>query len=281
MDTKFDLLRKWGATVRVGLSNGLGKENTRVRMGSTFLTAFTLYCKVLPNRKPILVVVSCGSVEGQVMELREALVQIAEIRRQMAQGQIFRGYRAASTAFTGLVALVNGLLLSAVFPVPVLSERPEYAGEIANWHRLFVIAWAAAAALCMVVVGVEMVIRTRRSNSDVQRQLTLLAVEQFMPTVVAGGLLTWVFMDFLPQHIWMLPGLWMILFSLGVFASARLLPRAVFGVGAFYLLAGIATMILMPAGHPNLMNLYMGAAFGCGQLALAAILYFKLEKVHE
>ena len=39
----------------------------------------------------------------------------------------------------------------------------------------------------------------------------------------------------------MLPGLWQILFSLGVFASCRLLPRATFGVAVFYLVAGLAT----------------------------------------
>jgi len=44
------------------------------------------------------------------MELREALTQIAEIRQQMARGTIFRGYRAATTAFSGIVAIVTGLL---------------------------------------------------------------------------------------------------------------------------------------------------------------------------
>ena len=39
------------------------------------------------------------------MELREALTQIAEIRQQMARGEVFRGYRAATTAFSGVVAL--------------------------------------------------------------------------------------------------------------------------------------------------------------------------------
>jgi len=215
------------------------------------------------------------------MELREALTQIAEIRQQMARGQIFRGYRAATTAFTGAVALVNGLLLTALLPAPqVAGTADEIRRAAEQWNLFFVICWVAAAALCLLVVGIEMVIRTRRSSSELQRQLTLLAVEQFVPSIVAGGLLTWVFLDFLPAHAWMLPGLWMVFFSLGVFASARLLPRAVFAAAAFYLIAGIATLLSMPQ-HPSLMNLYMGVVFGVGQLAISGILYVKLERTHD
>jgi len=43
-------------------------------------------------------------------------------------------------------------------------------------------------------VAIEMAIRTQRSSSQVQKQLTLLAVEQFMPSVIAGALLTWFFL---------------------------------------------------------------------------------------
>ena len=41
------------------------------------------------------------------MELRDALTQIAEIRQQMARGEVFRGYRAATTAFSGMAALLT------------------------------------------------------------------------------------------------------------------------------------------------------------------------------
>jgi hypothetical protein len=200
------------------------------------------------------------------MELREALTQIAEIRQQMARGQVFRGYRAATTAFSGLVALVTGVL--------------ELCFSTDLQPASFVVPWVTAAALCVGVVGVEMVIRTRRSASAVQRQLTLLAVEQFMPSIVAGGLLTWVFCEFLTAQVWMLPGLWMILFALGVFASARLLPREVFGVAGFYLLAGVTTLIAGRAAGVVALNAAMAMVFACGQAAIAGILYFRLERTH-
>ena len=40
------------------------------------------------------------------MELREALTQISEIRRQVARSHLFRGYRALPVAFSGLTALL-------------------------------------------------------------------------------------------------------------------------------------------------------------------------------
>jgi hypothetical protein len=205
------------------------------------------------------------------MELRDALSQIAEIRQQMARGQVFRGYRAATTAFSGAAALATGLLQPVLVPHPI--DTP----------ISFVLLWVAAAALCLLAVGVEMVVRTRRSQSHVQRQLTLLAVEQFVPSVAAGGLLTFVFCDFLPDHLWMLPGLWMVLFSLGVFASARLLPRAVFAVAGFYLLAGVFTLVATRSPDLGLRfsPWVMGGTFACGQALTAAILYVTLERAHD
>ena len=40
----------------------------------------------------------------------------------------------------------------------------------------------------------------------------------------------------------MLPGLWQVLYSLGIFASCRLLPRAIFGVAVFYLHRGLGAL---------------------------------------
>ena len=51
------------------------------------------------------------------------------------------------------------------------------------------------------------------------------ALEQFLPGIVAGFLLTGVLLRCAPQSLWMLPGLWQVLFSTGVFASCRFLPR--------------------------------------------------------
>jgi hypothetical protein len=88
---------------------------------------------------------------------------------------------------------------------------------------------------------------------------------------VAGALVTAVLIRVAPEAVWMLPGLWQILFSLGVFASARFLPRAVFVVAAWYLFAGLICLAI--AASARLLSPWMmGLPFGIGQLLAAAIL---------
>jgi hypothetical protein len=77
----------------------------------------------------------------------------------------------------------------------------------------------------------------------------------------------------------MLPGLWQILFGLGVFASCRLLPRATFWVGVFYLGSGLAVLALAHQ-EAALSPWAMGLPFGAGQMLAAAVLYFTLEREH-
>jgi hypothetical protein len=75
----------------------------------------------------------------------------------------------------------------------------------------------------------------------------------------------------------MLPGLWQILYSLGVFASCRLLPRATFVVAVFYLATGLACLALA-RGAAAFSPWAMGLPFGSGQLLAAAVLYQTLER---
>ena len=75
----------------------------------------------------------------------------------------------------------------------------------------------------------------------------------------------------------MLPGLWSLVFSLGVFASYRLLPRQVFWVGLYYGLCGAGCLLFGQGAHA-LSGWQMGISFGGGQLLCAAILYWTLER---
>ncbi len=98
------------------------------------------------------------------------------------------------------------------------------------------------------------------------------ATEQFIPAGVAGALLTFVLFRFAPQCLWMLPGLWQIMFSLGLFASCRSLPRPIFAVAVWYLGTGL-TVLALASGAQAFSPYAMALPFGIGQLAMAAILY--------
>jgi hypothetical protein len=199
------------------------------------------------------------------MELREALSQIAEIRQHVARTEVFRGYRAVPVAFSGLLALTAAAYQSVCLPNP-LQDLPAY-----------LTLWVGAAVLSALGAGAEMGLRLRRSDSSWARETTWLAVEQFLPCMAAGALVTLVLVWRVPEEAWLLPGIWQVLFSLGVFASYRLLPRAVFWVGLFYLAAGVASLALA-RGDAALSPWAMGLPFGGGQLLAAAILYWTLER---
>ncbi len=202
------------------------------------------------------------------MELREALTQITEIRLQMARTELFRGYRAVPAAFSGLVALLAAALQSLVVQDPVQ--------EI----NTYLILWIGAAAISGASAVVEMGIRARHAASPLTRELTFLALEQFCPCLIAGALVTLVVVRSAPESVWILPGLWQVLYSLGIFASRRLLPRLMFGVAVFYLLTGLVALAFMQGQHA-LDAWAMGLPFCLGQLLAAAVLYQTLERDHD
>ena len=199
------------------------------------------------------------------MELREALGQIDEIRRQMARTEVFRGFRSLPVAFTGTLALAASVVQSVWIPEPTR--------DISSYLTL----WIGAAAVGVAAAGVEMLNRTRRSRWT--REQAWLAVEQFLPCLVAGGLSTIVVVRSAEAETWMLPGLWSIFFALGIFAIRRLLPRATFGVACYYLILGLADLS-MARGDWALSPWAMGLPFGGGQLFAAAVLYSTLERDH-
>ncbi len=201
------------------------------------------------------------------MDLQEALTQIYEIREQVAQTEVFRGYRAATVAVTGLLALVGALVQTVCIPDPVQ--------DVVAYLAL----WTGVAILGMSVTGAEMLWRCRQCWSTHKIVTHTLAVGQFLPAIIAGGLVTFVLAATAPQVLWLLPGLWSIFFSLGIFASYRLLPRATFLVAAFYLFAGLIVVVLA-RGQLALSPWAMGLPFGVGQFFAAAVLYWTLERSH-
>jgi hypothetical protein len=99
---------------------------------------------------------------------------------------------------------------------------------------------------------------------------------QLAPTFVAGALLTGAALnsDHAPILIPYLPGLWSLIFALGVFACRPYLPRATFGLGCYYLVTAGTLFAFAPA---SLQPWAMGFTFGIGQLLAAGIVYRDIE----
>src|SRR5215475_11956829 len=122
-----------------------------------------------------------------------------------------------------------------------------------------------------MLIGAEMVARTRRIHSGFADEMIHAATEQFIPAGVAGVLLTVVLYRYAPASLWMLPGLWQIVFSLGLFASCRSLPRPMFAAALWYLATGLACLAFANGAHAS-SPYAMGLPFLVGQMLAAAVL---------
>jgi hypothetical protein len=193
-------------------------------------------------------------------DLRKALGDITSMRRQMARSTEFRGYGPATLAGTAGFALLAAAIQTRLAPDP--------ANQLGRYLTIWI--WTALASAALI--GVQMHTRTRRIHSGLADEMIRMAVEQFLPSALAGALVTLVLVRYVASASWMLPGLWQIIFSLGVFSSCRFLPRAMVAAGAWYLATGLVCLALADARA--LSPWVMAIPYAAGQLLVAGILYF-------
>jgi hypothetical protein len=196
-------------------------------------------------------------------DLERALADITAIRSQLARGTQFRGYGPVTVAATGSLALLAGALQALYVPDPGAALLS------------YLILWAGMAVVAVALAAAEMIARARREHGGLADEMLYAAVEQYIPAGVAGSLVTVVFYRYVPDSMPLLPGLWQIVFSLGVFASCRSLPRGMFSVAVWYLATGLATLALSDVAP--LSPLVMAIPFGAGQLLMAFVLYRATE----
>src|ERR1700716_1422967 len=193
-------------------------------------------------------------------DLDKALADITAIRSQMARGAEFRGYGPMTVAAMGVLAILAAGVQGVWLPDPATDVFA------------YLVLALATATVSIALIGVEMVARTRRIHSGLADEMIHAATEQFIPAGVAGVLLTVVLYRYAPQSLWMMPGLWQIVFSLGLFSSCRPLPRPMFAAAVWYLAAGLASLAFANGPHP-LSPYAMAVPYGVGQLLIAIVLY--------
>jgi hypothetical protein len=194
-------------------------------------------------------------------DLDKALADILAIRSQLAAGTAFRGYGPATVAATSGIALLTAVLQFLWLNDPTRQPVTFFAG------------WAAAALLSAALIWIEMLARSYRHHSGLADAMIQQAIGQFLPAGAAGLLLAIMLWKFAPETLWMLPGLWQVLVSLGVFASVRSLPRSIAFGGTWYFLSGFTVLLLASQNH-LLSPWTMGLPFAAGQLLMAALLFF-------
>ncbi len=194
------------------------------------------------------------------MDLTRALDQLSEIHHHLSRAEVYRGYRSQTVAATGGLALIGAWAWETW-----LAEAPPSTA---------VLYWVALAGVCLIMVSCD-VLKDYPGHSPAQQRITRKAVGQFLPTLAVGGVLTLAF-ALESSTVGLLPGLWALVFALGVFSSRPYLPQGVGWVALFYLVAGSGLLLSWKAGFGTAWT--MGCVFGVGQLALSAVLYWNLER---
>jgi hypothetical protein len=197
-------------------------------------------------------------------ELNKALGEISSIRRQVARSTEFRGYGPVTLATTGVFAMVAAAV------------QARWAPDAAEHVAAYLSIWVSTAVISAGLAGVQVYRRTQRVHSGMSNEMIRMAVEQFMPAAAAGLLMTIVVLRAVPGTAWILPGLWQMIFGLGVFSSCRFLPRPMVAAGLWYLLTGL---ISISFGDGRAFSPWvMGIAFGVGQMLVAGILLESARK---
>src|SRR5579859_7023403 len=117
-------------------------------------------------------------------DLDKALADILAIRNQIAAGTAFRGYGPAAVACTaGLAAMTTGLQLLLLDDA---SASP----------ATFLIGWLVTALIAAAIIGIEMRARSHRHHSGLADAMIYQAVEQMLPSGLAGVALAGVALQF-------------------------------------------------------------------------------------
>jgi hypothetical protein len=197
-------------------------------------------------------------------ELNRALVEIRSIRRQVARTTEFRGYGPTTLFATAILAGLSGT--AQAFWISHPASRP--------FH--YIALWLTTGILCAALIATQMLTRASRLHSGMANEMIRMAVAQFLPAAVAGVVLPFILMRAAPNVVWMLPGLWQIIFSLGVFASCQCLPRPMLLVGVWFLVTGFACISL---GDVRSMSpITMSGSYTVGMSIVAAIHYLSARK---
>lgn len=181
-------------------------------------------------------------------DVEDALRRVADIHSQVARSAFFRGYRSEIAAGQAVTAMAVA------------------GGEWLLWDRIdgrtHALVWLGVAAVCALASLVDLWIRWR----SLPGRSASIATGQLVPALVVGLALAPLLWD----RAEVLPGVWTMLFGVGMLSTAPYLPGPIRLLGIFYLVAG---GVMAHASMAGLSSPWpMGLTFGGGQLVAAAIL---------
>ncbi|MDH4129455.1 MAG: hypothetical protein OEV44_11905 [Spirochaetota bacterium] len=195
------------------------------------------------------------------MEINKALSQISEIHGHLAKTEVFRGIESKHISLAGVLTVI-----SAYFQ-PYFVESP----------NSFLIYWSSIALINIIFASCVISFNYYKRESIFDRKRTLRTVGQFLPSLIGGLFISVALSVVSDNNIRFLPGIWTVLFALGISSSLPFLPKAVGWVAIYFFLASI-NLFYMINIDLSLSPWGMGLSFGGGLFLAAIILYLNVER---
>lgn len=199
--------------------------------------------------------------------LTEALHSLSEIHAHLARGEVYQGVKARPVMLSGMI----GILAAIVQPRLVVD------GDVNG----FVWYWLATAVVCALAGASGAILSYFLEEDELARRRTRIVVGQLLPCLAVGAFLTLALLPVMNRCIGMLPGVWAMLYALGLFSIRPYLPRATGWVGLYFVVAGTLLVSLLPlATVPSPWSIAL--VFAAGQFGLALVLHRNThrENVH-
>ena len=197
------------------------------------------------------------------MDVEKAVDQIAEIHRHLVKTEIFYGYKPNIVFSVGIVAFVVAALQAWLIVPP---------NEV-----VFLLQWMIVCGIVILIIGGNIVYNYSKNASNYQINQMSKVFLQFVPSLIAGFIITSVLLVLESPAVAFLPGIWAILFGLGIFSMRPYLPRMTGFVAIYYLFAGGLLMYLVRYGL-SFSPWGIGITFGTGHIFSALILRLDIDR---
>lgn len=197
------------------------------------------------------------------MEINKALNQLSEIHRHLSKTEVYRGINPIALTIAGVLALIAGIAQHIYFQ----NISPQ----------MFVIFWGAIALanilIALIFIGYNFIYRENRFD----RRKTLNTLGQFIPVIIGGFIITFVLSYANVETIQYLPGIWAVLFGIGIFSVRPYLDKQFVWVAIFFFVAGIKLFLMVKDGT-SLSPWGMAITFSVGMILSSIILFWFDER---
>ncbi|MCZ6672535.1 MAG: hypothetical protein O7C75_06300 [Verrucomicrobia bacterium] len=194
-------------------------------------------------------------------QIRQALREVRDLKKNILEKQLFKGYSGRARALGGIIALLFALLAEFT--------------PIKNGVTTLFILWGTVFLLAILANYGALVLWMRHKKNRNPQNLSI--VFEVFPVWVVGGVLTLALWS--QSQYDLLYGSWMCLFGLAQSVSRSRLPKRITWIGIFYVLCG--TVCLIFPSDIFFKPVIMGLVFFVGEISAGVILHANSDAVWQ